>query len=61
MQARRVAINPHNISVSLWKTLQDSGARSRPPGGADGANPSSGVIMDASGNLYGTTTNGGDE
>jgi hypothetical protein len=56
-----VAINPHNISVSLWKTLQDSGARSRPPGGADGENPSSGVIMDASGNLYGTTTNGGDE
>lgn len=30
-------------------------------GGADGANPSSGVIMDAAGNLYGTTTNGGDD
>jgi uncharacterized repeat protein (TIGR03803 family) len=30
-------------------------------GGADGAHPYSGLIMDASGNLYGTTTNGGDQ
>ncbi len=28
-------------------------------GGADGGNPSSGVIRDAAGNLYGTTSNGG--
>jgi len=28
-------------------------------GGADGANPTSGVVRDASGNFYGTTVNGG--
>ena len=28
-------------------------------GGADGANPFAGVVMDAAGNLYGTTNNGG--
>lgn len=28
-------------------------------GGGDGANPTSGVVRDASGNLYGTTANGG--
>ena len=28
-------------------------------GGTDGANPQSGVIMDAAGNLYGTTSYGG--
>jgi len=28
-------------------------------GGADGANPSGGVSMDANGNLFGTTVNGG--
>jgi uncharacterized repeat protein (TIGR03803 family) len=30
-------------------------------GGADGARPFSGVVLDASGNLYGATTYGGDE
>jgi len=29
-------------------------------GGTDGANPSAGVILDAKGNIYGTTSNGGD-
>jgi uncharacterized repeat protein (TIGR03803 family) len=28
-------------------------------GGSDGANPSGGVILDAKGNIFGTTTNGG--
>jgi uncharacterized repeat protein (TIGR03803 family) len=29
------------------------------PGGADGAGPEAGLVMDASGNLYGTTSGGG--
>ena len=29
-------------------------------GGADGSNPSASLVMDKEGNLYGTTTTGGD-
>ena len=62
MQARSLAINPHNIIGQPVENAARFRRSLSAPGRWGRRKPlQRGHFMDASGNLYGTTTNGGDD